>query len=228
MSEVPLLEANAVVRRTLAGQILLDGISLAVRAGDRWAVTGPAGSGKTLFLRALALLDPIQGGTIRWRGEHIAGDNVPNFRRDVIYIHQQPVLVEGTVETNLRLPESFRHGRCFVFDPVLVEQLLRPLGRDVRFFSRRDHELSGGEQQIVALLRAMQLQPSILLLDEPTAALDAQSTQAVETLVAEWLNEPETARAGVWVSHNQGQIARMSDKQLALAHGKIVEASHAR
>ena len=86
--------------------------------------------------------------------------------------------------------------------------MLTHLGRDESFLDKPVGELSGGESQLVALLRAVQLDPKVLLLDEPTASLDAEATAAVETLVADWQAESAGARAVVWVSHDTGQAER--------------------
>jgi putative ABC transport system ATP-binding protein len=76
--------------------------------------------------------------------------------------------------------------------------------------------------QIVALLRALQLDPSVLLLDEPTAALDLKTAAAVEALVADWLAEGDSGRATVWVSHGIDQTRRMAGRLLVLDSGRIL------
>src|SRR6266478_4288314 len=103
-----LLEAQRIGRfaRESRNWLLRD-VSLAVRGGDRLAIIGPTGSGKTLLLRSLALLDPTDEGQVLRLNGPISPDSVPDFRRQVIYLHQRPALIEGTVEDNLRLPFSF-------------------------------------------------------------------------------------------------------------------------
>ena len=87
---------------------------------------------------------------------------------------------------------------------------------------KSSRDLSGGEAQITALLRAMQLEPDVLLLDEPTAALDQAATQAVEQCAMQWCREDEQQRTVVWVSHNQEQAARMADRVITMDAGRIV------
>ena len=85
-------------------------MSLEVEAGERVALQGPSGSGKTLLLRSLALLDPLDQGEVLYEGEPVADDEVPGFRRRVVYLTQAPVLVEGTVADNLALPFRLRRA----------------------------------------------------------------------------------------------------------------------
>lgn len=148
---------------------------------------------------------------------------MPQFRRSVIYLHQRPVLLEGNVETNLNLPFQFRQSGRSEFDRERIVDLLSKLGLDATFLEKANRDLSGGESQIVALLRAIQLEPAVLLLDEPTAAFDTLATAAVETLVETWLNESPGGRATVWVGHDRAQTQRMADKLLRLEQGGLQE-----
>ena len=136
------------------------------------AVCGPSGAGKTLLLRALALLDPLDSGEILWTGRPVARDQVPRFRREAIYLHQRSAVLEDNVEAALRQPFSLRVYRQRQFDRDRAVSFLEQLGRDEAFLAKRVRDLSGGEMQITALVRALQLDPTVLLLDEPTSALD--------------------------------------------------------
>lgn len=212
----PLLEARNLGRMSADRRWLLRAVSINLNAGESLAVIGPSGSGKTLLLRTLALLDEIDEGELVWNGQPIENDAVPRFRRQVIYLHQRPVLSEGTVESNLRLPFTFRIAAGEHFDRDWITEQLHRLGREAAILTQPARQLSGGEAQIVALLRAVQLKPAVLLLDEPTAAMDAESAAAVEQLVTGWLNEPGTERAMIWVSHDADQIGRVTRQTLHL------------
>lgn len=221
------LEAKGLHR--LAGErVLLDNISLSVHGGDRIAIVGPTGSGKSLLLRSLAMLDPIDAGEVQWRGESVHGRDIPRFRSQVIYLQQRPALVEGTVEENLRQPYFLRAHRDKHFDRERVSRLLSSLGRGDSFLSQHQRDLSGGESQLTALLRAVQLDPAILLLDEPTAALDSDSTAMVERLVIDWLSEMPSDRATVWVTHDDEQSRRISNAMLQIHDGKLSKDVHER
>lgn len=218
----PLLEARGIGRRDTAGtRWLLRDVSLAIHAGERVALVGPTGSGKTLLLRTLARLDGLDAGQVLWRGETVSGNDVPRFRRQAIYLHQRPALLEGTVEENLRLPFTLKSNRSASFRRDVMLSLLRRVGRDAAFLQRTVRDLSGGEAQIVALARAIQLEPQILLLDEPTAALDEEMTRTIEALVMSWFDQSPEDRALVWVSHDPAQVRRIADRRVPVQDGRL-------
>jgi len=221
-ADLPLVEARNVARRHPDGrQWLLDHVSLEIRAGARLSISGPSGSGKTLLLRALALLDPLDDGDISWQGRPIRGHDVPDFRRRVVYLHQRPALFETTVEAALRRPFSLRAHRQRRFDRDRIVGWLEGLRRDASFLGKPVGELSGGESQIAALLRALQLDPAVLLLDEPTAALDPPAVAAVEKLLRDWVEELPEKRATVWVTHHARQAARVGEMTVHIVSGRI-------
>lgn len=198
---------------------LIRDVSFAVHPGDRLAIAGATGSGKTVLLRALALLDPLQAGSINWRGRVVLGDGVPIYRTHVIYIHQRPALFDGTVEENLRRPYALKAYRTKLFDRQRILEHLGSLGRSATFLAKSSRDLSGGEAQIVALLRAMQLDASVLLLDEPTASLDKATAGSIEALVDDWFRAGQGARAFVWVSHDPEQLGRVANRHLSMQCG---------
>jgi putative ABC transport system ATP-binding protein len=217
----PLLDAQGLGRRKPGGdEWLLRDVSLTIRPGDRLAIAGPSAAGKTLLMRSLALLDRLDAGEVHWCGKTVAPAEVPDFRRQVIYLHQRPALFEGTVEDNLQRPFGLHVHRGRRFDREWIINRLRSVGRSPDFLQRPSSDLSGGEAQITALLRALQLAPGVLLLDEPTAALDPETAHAAEQLVAAWLGE-DAARATVWVSHNAEQARRVADRTLRLVAGRF-------
>jgi putative ABC transport system ATP-binding protein len=222
-NSIPILEARGLGRRRdIDGGWLLRDIGVVVRPGDRVAVLGPSGAGKTLLLRALALLDPVDEGVVLWNGQAVRGEAVPTFRGAVLYLHQRPTVFEGTVEANLRLPFALGVHRNRRFDRDRILSLLESLGRDLSFLEKAHRDLSGGEAQIVALLRAIQLGPTILLLDEPTASLDRPTLQAIEQLIDRWFAEQPGARALVWVTHDSEQARRVADRTFHMDSGQIV------
>ncbi|MEO8495921.1 MAG: ATP-binding cassette domain-containing protein [Planctomycetota bacterium] len=220
----PLLEARGIGRLHREGTSwLLRDISLAIGAGDRVALTGPTGSGKTVLLRALAVLDAVNEGTLHWRGKPPTADEVPIYRSQVIYLTQRARLFDGTVEQNLRVPYSLSVHRHLKYSPKNIAAYLDQLGRDETFLNRDAANLSGGEMQIVALLRAIQLDPTVLLLDEPTASLDESAVRQIEQLVADWISATGTSRAFVWVTHDTPQAERVANRVLQLRDGQLVE-----
>ncbi len=220
----PIVEAHGIGRATtnVPHQWLVRDVRLTVSAGERIALVGPSGSGKTVLLRLLAMLDPIDAGQLFWRGAPVTRDAIPRYRSHVIYLHQRPALIEGTVIENFRYPFRFVVHRQRRFDRSRIERWLEVLGRDGDFLEKQSRDLSGGEQQITALLRAVQLGPDVLLLDEPTAALDQTATEAVERCVQQWQAERPEERSFVVVSHNLRQVRRMVDQTLVMQAGKLL------
>lgn len=218
-----MLEAVELTRKTPTGDVLLDRVSLRIAAGERWSVFGPTGAGKTLFLRALALLDAIDSGQVLWNESPIADADVPAYRRNVIYLHQRPALIEGTVEDNLKLPLSFHAAKDTAWSRELVTHYLDCIGKPWQFLERTADQLSGGERQIVALIRALLQGPQVLLLDEPTAALDRDSAHKLESLVQTYLTDAPQQRASVWITHDAAQVERVADWQLPIRAGQAGE-----
>lgn len=215
------LEAADVGRRA-GEQWLLRGLSCEIHPGDRIAVVGPSGSGKTVLLRLLALLDPPDAGQIRWQQTVPQGNEIPEFRSQVIYLHQRPVLNEGSVEENLQRPYSLQAHQPRRFSRPRIIDWLQKLGRDESFLAKQQRDLSGGEAQLTGLLRAIQLDPAVLLLDEPTSALDPGATRMVETLVGKWHAELPDQRAVVWVTHHREQLQRVAEIVWELEAGVLL------
>lgn len=221
----PLLEAHRIGRRIPGtDKWLLRDVNLRLDPGARLGIVGPSGSGKSLLLRALALLDPLDEGSIDWRGSPAGEKGIAAYRRQIIYLHQRPTLFEGNVEANLRQPFALKIHARSRFDEQLVSELLTKVGRQHSFLQKSATDLSGGERQLVALIRAIQLKPSVLLLDEPTASLDADTTHAAEQLLEQWLADPGGEHALVQITHDRAQAERVSKQILGLDHGRIGEA----
>lgn len=220
-----LLEARGIVRRDArSGATLLAATDFSLAAGERMVITGPSGAGKSVLLRALALLDPLDAGELAWHGSPIERKAIPRYRKSIAYIRQRPALIDGTVEDNLRYPYSLRAYRGASFDRARAERLAEEAGRDRRFLDKRASELSGGEAQVTALIRVLQLSPEALLLDEPTASLDPQAARAIEALVAAWFDADRAARASIWVSHDPAQAERVGARRLTMRAGQLAQA----
>ena len=128
---------------------------------------------------------------------------------------QRPALPEGRVQAALAAPFALRVHRGKHYSDEVARGYLATVGIDGTFLEQETDRLSGGEAQIVNVLRALLIAPRILLLDEPTAALDPARTACVEALVQAWLREADD-RACLWVSHDGAQRARVSDHVLTL------------
>lgn len=213
----PLLWAHDVGRRRPScNDWLIRGLSLSVEPGERVAVVGPTGVGKTVFLRAIALLDPIQAGTVQWKNRSVMGDFAPVYRSRAVYLHQRAAFDDVSVEQVLKQPFAMRVHRGRAYNQARVLDLLRSVGRPESFLTQSSRELSGGESQIVALVRAIQLDPEMLFLDEPTASLDGATTRLVESLIERWREEGGGRRGLVLVSHDVDQTRRLANRRMSL------------
>lgn len=220
-----LLEADQIGRQFTTGQWIINNISLRVDAGDRIAIVGPNGSGKSLFLRSLAMLDEIQAGEIRFLGASVEDKQLPEFRSQVVYLQQNPVLIEGTVESNLEFALQFQSNEDKSPDISKVMKLLKSFKKPEEFRKQNSHALSGGEGQIVALLRALIISPRVLLLDEPTSALDPETSQRFESMIDTWMESSEQNPAFVWITHDHSQAHRVSRRIMTFPSGTLTDAS---
>ncbi|MEZ6069763.1 MAG: ATP-binding cassette domain-containing protein [Pirellulales bacterium] len=197
------------------------GINLTLREADRIAVVGPTGSGKTVLLRALATLDSLDEGEILWQERPVANADVPQFRAAAVYLRQRPAVFDGTVETICGAPFGSASTGTSGFDRDQVVAQLATVSRSADFLGQDVRDLSGGETQLVALMRALQLAPTVLLLDEPTASLDDATTSQAESLIAQWFAESATSRAYIWVTHGRAQAERVATTQWQMQDGRL-------
>ena len=216
----PLLEARNLSRTSLTdGKSLLHDVSLVLRAGDRIVLRGESGAGKTVLLRALAAMDSVSGELHRNGAPIVAKEN-PLHRTCICYLHQNASLPDGTARNALTEPFTWTEHASKSYDEMAVVKWLEDLGRDKDFLDKDAANLSGGESQLVALLRAIQLSPQVLLLDEPTSAIDDKTTQQLEKLLLDWVAEEQ--RAFVWTTHDSVQAERIATQVIELANGAIV------
>ena len=183
--------------------------SLCIESGQRISLVGPSGSGKSLFLKSLSMLHRVDEGHIEWQGQKIDGSAVPAFRSQVMYVPQRSADIDGSVEDFLATPFSFASQSGKNFDRSRAEKYFQQLGRSDDFLSKSQRDLSGGERQIAAIVRAMILDPAVLLLDEPTSAMDGETAQSAESLTTAWCDE-SSQRSTVWVTHDLQQAKRVS------------------
>jgi tungstate transport system ATP-binding protein len=201
----------------LAGKVtILDRISIRIPPGAPTAVIGPNGSGKTTFLRAAMGLAAPTDGSITWGRQ-----NAPPLNRMAI-VFQRPVMLRRSVTGNLRYALQAARVPREQHDARAAELLslvgLPELG------SRPARRLSGGEQQRLALARALARDPSVLFLDEPTASLDPAASQAIEDIVR------ATSARGVKVvmaTHDLAEARRLAGEVVLLNRGVVIESGPA-
>lgn len=210
-----LLSAHKLGRR-LPDRWLWRGVSFDLGAGESVGLVAPSGAGKTLLMRNLVLLDPLQEGDITFLDKPPSAWTLPVYRTRVMYLPQRATAFKGTVQDNLKQAFDLSVHRQRQFDWGKIEVWLDKLGRGPEFLMLKGSQLSGGESQILALLRAMQLDPQVLLLDEPTASLDAHATAQVEALLNNWLQQPD--HACLLTSHDSEQVHRVTHRQINLGY----------
>ncbi len=187
------------------GRIRVSGI---LDEGSIMAVRGPSGSGKTTLLRILARLREPGEGQVLLEGRMWSEFAPVAWRRMVHYAAQKPVMFNGKVGENLSMPfELAAVQGDMAFDRSRAMAYLKRLCLSESILEQDARTLSGGEAARVALVRALIVEPRILLLDEPLAALDAKAASAVMDLVSEWAVE-EPGRGIVLVSHT-GDISAL-------------------
>lgn len=176
-------------------------------AGESIAIQGRSGSGKSILLRAIADLD-VNEGTAALDGIDRSSISAPSWRRQVTYLATDAGWWGTTV------------GEHFG-DWSEIAGELRSLGLDESCRSWPIGRLSTGEKQRLALLRALSLQPKVLLLDEPTSALDSEAAAAVEALIA---GRRKAGLITIWVSHSAEQTRRVADRVFMIKDGEVLAA----
>ncbi len=211
---LPVTFADA--RVVAGGRAILDGVSLTFAAGSPTALIGPNGSGKTTLLRAAMDLLPLTSGRITWGGL----DAAPPDRRAILF--QRPAMLRRSAAGNI----AYALGAAGVprgDHAARIGDLLTLVGLD-GFADRPARRLSGGEQQRLALARALARDPALLFLDEPTASLDPAATKSIEDIVR------DVAARGVKVvmsTHDLGQAKRLAGHVVLLHRGRVIEDSPA-
>ncbi|MDX2203144.1 MAG: ATP-binding cassette domain-containing protein [Hyphomicrobiaceae bacterium] len=193
------------VRVERGGTRLLDGVSLEIGPGRPTVVVGPNGAGKTTLLKlGMGLLQPSAGQFVR----------TPGMRAS--YVFQKPVMLRRSAAANVAFA---RNAAGLGAGPDAIERLLALVGL-AHLGARPARRLSGGEQQRLAIARALAREPALLFLDEPTASLDPAATKMIEDIVA------SIALRGVKVvmaTHDLGQARRLAGDVILLAGGRVAE-----
>lgn len=205
------------------GTVALDGVGLEVRAGELVAVLGPSGSGKTTLLRLIAGLDRPTGGTIFLGSREIT--HLPPHKRDIALVFQDLALYPHlTVEEHLVFGLRCFGGRSQRPNAADVLARVREIAQmlDLAPLLRRfPDELSGGQQQLVALGRALAGRPALLLLDEPFSSLDAPLRRALRHQLTRL--KPHLGIPILYVTHDAEEAMLLGDRLVVLDHGRVLQ-----
>jgi tungstate transport system ATP-binding protein len=191
--------------------------ALDVRDGEVLAVIGPNGSGKSTLLRVLGLLERPASGEVCVRGRAVDARGALAERRQMAVVFQQPLLADMTAGENVALGLRFRGVPAAGHGPRVARWLAR-LGVS-GLAERRARTLSGGEAQRIALARALVLEPAVLLLDEPFAALDEPTRASLIADLGAILRADRVTT--VIVTHDRGEAAALADRVAVLLAGRL-------
>lgn len=212
-----LFEASGLVRR-LGRRRVLDGLGLRLERGQGYVMSGDNGSGKTTLLRILAGLEAADTGVLRFQGEQTLLPRYPDaWRLRAVYVHQHPYLFHTSVAGNIAYGLKARGERGEQWKGKVEEAIDWAGVRDV--VSVPPQKLSGGERQRVAMARAKVLSPQLLLLDEPTANLDADGRRRTIELLARLCAEGVTV---LTACHDREIIELPDVRRFHLEDGKLV------
>jgi tungstate transport system ATP-binding protein len=217
MSEEAILRLRGVTHK-YGDHPALRVVSLDILPGEILCVLGPTGAGKSTLLRLLSGVEQPESGEILVFGQQSGWHRLPPAsQRSITMVFQNPLLLTGTVRHNVEYGLRLRgqRNRCQIAD-VMLERLGLPT-----LASRPVGTLSGGQRQLVALARALVIEPRVLLLDEPTAHLDPATVALVESVIV-----GENRKRGltvIWATHHLFQARRVAHRTGLILNGELVE-----
>ena len=218
-----IIEVKNLEKHFHGGEIkALDGINTVIRKGEVVVIIGPSGSGKSTFLRSLNLLEIPTGGSILFEGEDITDPkcNINMHRRKMGMVFQHFNLFPNmTILKNLTIAPMKLCGKSREDAESKALELLRRVGLSDRA-DAYPSQLSGGQKQRVAIVRALAMEPDVMLFDEPTSALDPEMVGEVLDVMKELANEGMTMAV---VTHEMAFAREVGTRVLFMADGHLIE-----
>lgn len=206
------------LRKEYEGKPLLNGVTFQVQSGETLSLLGASGSGKSTILRIIAGIETPDAGSVLWNDQDLAG--IPVYRRNFGLMFQDYALFPHlSVEENVTF--GLKMKKLLPTDAGKITREMLDRVNMTGFEARRVTDLSGGEQQRIALARALAPQPGLLMLDEPLAALDRSTRLELQEELRRVLQQ-----AGIpvlYVTHDQEEAIVVSDRLALLNDGKIVQ-----
>ena len=221
MTDTVLIETKSLVKSFGALRVL-NGVSIQVHQGEALAVIGPSGGGKSTFLRCLNLLEAPDGGDVIFEGQKInqKGTDVDRYRQKMGMVFQHfNVFPHMTVQENITLAPTLLKKKT----PAEADEKALYLLERIGLLDKKDEyprKLSGGQKQRLAIVRALAMEPDVMLFDEPTSALDPEMVGEVLDLIRALV---EGGMTSVIVTHEMGFAREVSDRILFMSEGQIVE-----
>ena len=223
MSAEPIISVRDLEKHFNAGAVhALRGVSIDINKGDVLVVIGPSGSGKSTFLRCLNLLEQPTGGTVVFEGTDLTapGSDINLYRRRMGMVFQHfNLFPHMTVLKNLTLGPTQLLGKSRQEAEEKAMSLLERVGLADRA-DAYPSQLSGGQKQRIAIVRALCMEPDVMLFDEPTSALDPEMVGEVLDVMKELAEEGMTM---VCVSHEMGFAREVASRVVFMDEGSIME-----
>ena len=223
MSAEPIISVRDLEKHFNAGAVhALRGVSIEINKGDVLVVIGPSGSGKSTFLRCLNLLEHPTGGTVVFEGTDLTapGSDINLYRRRMGMVFQHfNLFPHMTVLKNLTLGPTQLLGKSRQEAEEKAMSLLERVGLADRA-DAYPSQLSGGQKQRIAIVRALCMEPDVMLFDEPTSALDPEMVGEVLDVMKELAEEGMTM---VCVSHEMGFAREVASRVVFMDEGSIME-----
>ena len=201
---------------------VLQGVNQTIHKGEVISIIGPSGGGKSTFLRCLNLLEKPEKGQIFFNGEDICGKKVDidKHRQKMGMVFQQfNVFPHLTVGENIKLAPKLLKGKSEEEATAMAKDLLTRVGL-IEKYDEMPNNLSGGQKQRLAIVRALAMEPEVMLFDEPTSALDPEMVGEVLDVIKGLV---ETGMTCVIVTHEMRFAEEVSDRVLFIADGNILE-----
>ena len=201
---------------------VLRGVDQTIRKGEVVSILGPSGGGKSTFLRCLNLLETPEEGKIFFQGTEISGKgvNIDLHRRKMGMVFQHfNIFPHLTVGENIALAPKLLRGKSQAEANALARELLDRVGL-LDKFDQMPGSLSGGQKQRLAIVRALAMEPEVMLFDEPTSALDPEMVGEVLDVIK---GLAKTGMTCVIVTHEMRFAREVSDRCLFIAEGKVLE-----
>ena len=231
----PLLEVNDLVKRYESGGPLrrrhpvhaLNGVSFSLARGETLGLVGESGSGKSTLGRVVLRLAPASGGSVRFEGQDVlalGGKALRSLRRHMQMIFQDPYSsLNPRMRAGTAVAEGLEVHRLLPRKdvPARVAQLFDEVGLDPSYLTRYPHELSGGQRQRVGIARALAVDPSFLVCDEPVSALDV----SVQAQVLNLLKRLQQNRqlSFLFIAHDLAVVRQLAQRVGVMYFGRIVE-----
>jgi oligopeptide transport system ATP-binding protein len=219
------------LRRVVGSVRAVDGVDVRLAPGETLALVGESGCGKSTLARTVVRLLEPTGGRISFRGQDVTrvqGSELRRFRRRIQMVFQDPYSsLNPRLSARQSVAEPMRIHRLYdrATERVRVDELLDRVGIPLQDADRLSGQFSGGQRQRIAIARALALQPDVLVLDEPVAALDVSTQAQIINLLRDL--QRDLSVAYLFISHDLAVVRQIADRVAVMYLGKIVETGRA-